>query len=790
MFSFTEFLHKLTLDGETLFPFVALIYTCLLMFLSTRIMSLRLFPKQRTTDAAFFIVIFADLISYGLHFFNHAKLATISSIFLTPAGPFYILFIFFPQQVLQILSLTFQQDIPFHAAVYTLFFLTLLCFSLSSFLVEDSIIAFSVSDFDGSPEISGERDYFDEVLAVLKAKEGSGFCDDSSYYAQVTLLCCFTFILISAFRSSKDRLNFLILSYSFLGFGAWANCAKNLPNNGLYVMFLQCLTFLATRIRIFSLFVPGTAFNTFSSNQEEAQVDELKKARKKIKKIAMVLDGFIGPQAVVCGISRSYEAWIKELVNQGVEVVIYSAFDKHEIENYFHDPMIKAYQLEALDIKYVQQVYYATRINWANIKTVSKSFHAEKIDLVHVVFDGASSPLFSWACALTKIPIVGIMHTDTTVICERNGFHRIAPLVLFAQKSCGVCMESIATRSQSFAEELLKLRNWKVDHIIKPHVSTHIFKPTMNVEVEQIRRNLTFAETLPKFDESKMSWNDEKLVLLYVGRFDIDKRFNELLVIINNLREKYQERDIFLALIGAGSLSADVESLHGSVSGVFCKPKFLSHEELSSYYNAADLHISCSQMETLGNTVLESLACGTPVIVPRAQGFVDTVSPDENGIFWECDNLDDALTKILSLHHNRPYLAQLKQCARRSNKNLACSNAVEDLLKWYVKALDNRKRQTLSIPRVLLSSGMLFSAFWFDCLVFSHAKKVLQSFSNDEVRKTNLWFILASLEVCKCQITVLLEILRANKIKSTVSLKTYQAKQEDDSLPPKQSSSF
>ena len=60
--------------------------------------------------------------------------------------------------------------------------------------------------------------------------------------------------------------------------------------------------------------------------------------------------------------------------------------------------------------------------------------------------------------------------------------------------------------------------------------------------------------------------------------------------------------------------------------GIYCRPGFLRHEELAPVYAAADVHVSCSQFETLGNTVLEAHACSTTVVLPRTQGFVDTVN--------------------------------------------------------------------------------------------------------------------------------------------------------------------
>jgi phosphatidylinositol alpha 1,6-mannosyltransferase len=54
------------------------------------------------------------------------------------------------------------------------------------------------------------------------------------------------------------------------------------------------------------------------------------------------------------------------------------------------------------------------------------------------------------------------------------------------------------------------------------------------------------------------------------------------------------------------------------------------------------VHVSASEFETLGNTVLEAFACGIPVVVPRTQGFSDTVSHQENGFLFVPANSSDA----------------------------------------------------------------------------------------------------------------------------------------------------
>ena len=52
-------------------------------------------------------------------------------------------------------------------------------------------------------------------------------------------------------------------------------------------------------------------------------------------------------------------------------------------------------------------------------------------------------------------------------------------------------------------------------------------------------------------------------------------------------------------------------------------------------YSAADVFVICSLQDNLPNTVLESLACGIPVIGPAVGGISDMVRDGVNGLIVE-----------------------------------------------------------------------------------------------------------------------------------------------------------
>jgi len=74
-------------------------------------------------------------------------------------------------------------------------------------------------------------------------------------------------------------------------------------------------------------------------------------------------------------------------------------------------------------------------------------------------------------------------------------------------------------------------------------------------------------------------------------------------------------------------------------------------------YCAADVFVAPSIEDNLPNTVLESLACGTPVVAFRTGGMPDMVTDGKNGILADSKNsagLGDAIRRGVALSRERP----------------------------------------------------------------------------------------------------------------------------------------
>lgn len=76
------------------------------------------------------------------------------------------------------------------------------------------------------------------------------------------------------------------------------------------------------------------------------------------------------------------------------------------------------------------------------------------------------------------------------------------------------------------------------------------------------------------------------------------------------------------------------------------------HDEISQVllYSAADIVVAPSMQENLSNTVMESLACGTPVVAFNIGGMPDMITHQENGYLatpFEADDLANGMMWVL-----------------------------------------------------------------------------------------------------------------------------------------------
>ena len=137
--------------------------------------------------------------------------------------------------------------------------------------------------------------------------------------------------------------------------------------------------------------------------------------------------------------------------------------------------------------------------------------------------------------------------------------------------------------------------------------------------------------------------------ILFLGRFIERKRPDLAIEIFAKLHQKHPETK--LVMIGEGPMEKDLrlQAAGYRLQGAVEFPGPLFGEEKLKRYHQADLFLFPSEKEGFVLVVLEAMAAGLPLLVPRALGFGEAVEDGGNGLLAEPTNVDDWVIKYLEI---------------------------------------------------------------------------------------------------------------------------------------------
>ena len=179
--------------------------------------------------------------------------------------------------------------------------------------------------------------------------------------------------------------------------------------------------------------------------------------------------------------------------------------------------------------------------------------------------------------------------------------------------------------------------------------------------------------------------NEEEFVIFFAGRLEEIKRVDRVIDAAYYLDTIKFSFKVFIA--GSGTLRSRLEA-SASAAGIRSKVKFfgqIPHNELSAYYNMADVLVLPSEMEGTPMVVLEALSCGTPVITSPIGKIPNLIQNGINGVL-----LNDKSPKEIaaSISFIRSYPMDRQQVAR-SVDAIGSDHFVRELERIFQRVLKN-----------------------------------------------------------------------------------------------------
>ncbi|GGA54009.1 glycosyltransferase family 4 protein [Okeania sp. KiyG1] len=104
-------------------------------------------------------------------------------------------------------------------------------------------------------------------------------------------------------------------------------------------------------------------------------------------------------------------------------------------------------------------------------------------------------------------------------------------------------------------------------------------------------------------------------------------------------------------------------------------------ENIPNILKNSDFHVTASEKETRGLTVLEAFAAGIPVVAPQAGGVVENIQDGWNGLLFTPRNQENFCEKLKLLIEDNNLRIQMGINAQESVVKYSWDNAVTNLVK-------------------------------------------------------------------------------------------------------------
>ncbi|MES2087692.1 MAG: glycosyltransferase family 4 protein [Patescibacteria group bacterium] len=145
---------------------------------------------------------------------------------------------------------------------------------------------------------------------------------------------------------------------------------------------------------------------------------------------------------------------------------------------------------------------------------------------------------------------------------------------------------------------------------------------------------------------SEFRFGEDDTVIVTTSRLVVKNAVGDIIDALQYLPE-----NVKFLIIGTGELhkslklQADSLKLHDRINFA----GFISHENLPPYLWASDIFIRPSLSEGMGNSFIEAMAAGLPVIATPVGGILDFLKDGETGLFCEVGNPKSIALKVEKL---------------------------------------------------------------------------------------------------------------------------------------------
>jgi glycosyltransferase involved in cell wall biosynthesis len=313
--------------------------------------------------------------------------------------------------------------------------------------------------------------------------------------------------------------------------------------------------------------------------------------------------------------------------------------------------------------------FYNARFQYDCLRKVPKLVKAEKIDLIHSHM--AHMPDLLLLFRNLSVPIVTTIHT--TIGSQREGtkaskrdfweLDRSEKFTYLMYPILNLCEKIYLSKERHY----ITPSNW-----MKKRIENHLsIRNRIQVIYNSVDPNGYETSGIKNLEDDFRRKFESRRIVLYAGRLLAMKGLNTLIDAIPKALKAVQSREILFVFAGPGNPTPYVTMLKerdiSPRNYIFTGP--LPREMLISLMKIAELLVFPSFLENCPYTILESMACGIPVVASNVGGIPEIITPGYDGILVKPGSSERLSKAIVDLLEDRVLRSRMGQHAKETIRN-------------------------------------------------------------------------------------------------------------------------
>ena len=399
-------------------------------------------------------------------------------------------------------------------------------------------------------------------------------------------------------------------------------------------------------------------------------------------KIAIISSGFL---PVVDGVTVALYQRLRVLSKLGHDVLVlcpdYAPIKA--VYPHWHDyqgQILPSVRVVGLPSEPFMGVAFERNMSRRAIEPLNHELEAFAPDIVHVdepdrLFLGMLRAPGAGYARANDVPCVGFYHTNFIDYIE--DFLPLPKVVnTFLQWFSMLFIRPVfhaynATLVSSLAAES-RLHQLKVRNVLRDR----FLGVDLNAFQTQVRQ--------PDFFKSRYGIDgvEDKIKLIFLGRLTPDKGWKFTLRALADWSRRHEllREQVAIVIAGEGELREEIEKELRSLNLSVHLLGRISPEAVPALLVNSNIHITTSEKETLGLTILEAFSAGIPAIAPNAGGVTTLIRSGENGLLFEPQNVESFERSLTTLIESKALRQKMGQQGQQDVEPYQWETVVNNLI--------------------------------------------------------------------------------------------------------------